>query len=76
VDLSAWPTSVVGTAEAPLVLAAPDGRGGTTFGVLPRGGRVVRPLGRSSAPLTDCRVDSRLVACRAAAGVEMFEFRP
>jgi hypothetical protein len=76
VDLSAWPTSVVGAPDAPLVLAAPDDRGGTAFGVLPRGGRAVRPLGRSSAPLSDCRVDTRLVACRAAAGVEVFEFRP
>jgi hypothetical protein len=76
VDLTAWPTFVEGAADAPLVVAAPDDRGGTAFGVLPRGARAVRALGRAESLVSDCRADARIVACRADGGVEIFEYRP
>ena len=74
-DLTAWPLTVVGAPETPLVLAAPDDRGGTAFALLPPHGRNVRPLGHARALLAECRADARVVACRSADGVEIFEYR-
>jgi outer membrane protein assembly factor BamB len=76
VDLAGWPTTVAGAADAPLVLAAPDDRGGTAFAVLPAGERSVRPLGRADTVVADCQADARVIACRVADGVELFEYRP
>jgi hypothetical protein len=76
VDLTAWPTFVEGEADTPLVVAAPDDRGGTAFGVLSPGARAVRTLGRTESSVSGCRADARIVACRADGGVEIFEYRP
>ncbi len=74
-DLTAWPITVAGEPETPLVLAAPDDRGGTAFALLPSGGRYVRPLGHARTLLADCHADARVVACRGTSGVEIFEYR-
>ncbi len=74
-DLTAWPITVTGAPETPLVLAAPDDRGGTAFALLPSHGRYVRPLGHAGALLADCHADARVVACRSPSGVEIFEYR-
>jgi outer membrane protein assembly factor BamB len=75
VDLTAWPTSVAGAADAPLVLAAPDDQGGTAFGLLRPGDRAIRALGRSESSVSDCSADAHLVACRTGVGIEIFEYR-
>ncbi len=74
-DLNAWPITVVGAPETPLVLAAPDDRGGTAFALLPSHGRYVRPLGHARTLLADCHADAGVVACRSTSGVEIFEYR-
>ncbi|BFU43033.1 PQQ-binding-like beta-propeller repeat protein [Krasilnikovia sp. MM14-A1004] len=74
VDLSAWQAFATGPAPAPLVLARREAGQGTAFGVLLPGRRVVQPLGESRTALTDCAADTRFVACRASAGVEVWAY--
>ncbi|GAB1693779.1 PQQ-binding-like beta-propeller repeat protein [Krasilnikovia sp. M28-CT-15] len=74
VDLSAWQTFAAGPSAAPLVLARREAGRGTAFGVLLPGRRVVQRLGDSGTALTDCSADSRFVACRASAGVEVWAY--
>ncbi|RZU49591.1 putative pyrroloquinoline-quinone binding quinoprotein [Krasilnikovia cinnamomea] len=74
VDLSAWQTFATGPSAAPLVLARREAGRGTAFGVLLPGRRAIQRLGQSRAAVTDCSADSRFVACRAAAGVEVWAY--
>ena len=74
VDLSGWQSfsAISGTGAVVLTRAEPGQ--GTVFGILRPGGRAVERLGATRAPITDCRADVRLVACRAPTGVEVFTY--
>jgi len=76
-DLKSW-DGVVATSESdqPLVVTKIDAaRASTVFGVLPRGGTRVQPLGYSGAILVECTSNDRFVACRVPGGVQVWAYR-
>ncbi len=76
VDLRAWQTVADSDPDNPiLVFRAQTGTARAQFGALPAGASRVQPLGRTSAPVSECSSDARYVACRTTGGVEVFAYR-
>ncbi len=74
--LTSWDTVLNREGDGSLVVRrAETGRGVTTFGALPPGSRAVRPLGTVPGLVDDCLADDAFVACRTAAGVEVWSYR-
>ena len=74
VDLTGWQTFAVAPGNGPVVLSRRQAGQGFAFGVLLPGRRVVRALGVSRGPVTDCVADTRFVACRAPTGIAVFTY--
>jgi outer membrane protein assembly factor BamB len=76
VDLRAWQTVADSDPDDPILLfRAQTGTARAQFGALLPGAGRVQPLGRTSAPVSECSSDARYVACRTAGGVEVFAYR-
>jgi hypothetical protein len=71
-DLRGWQSIVL--AGSVVVLTRRAAGQVTEFGLLLPGRPAVRLLGSTRSQVTDCAADTRLVVCRAAAGVEVFTY--
>ncbi len=76
VDLHSWQTVADSDPDDPILLfRAQTGTARAQFGALVPGASRVQPLGRTSAPVSECSSDARHVACRTNGGVEVFAYR-
>lgn len=77
VDLSEWDgVSATSERDQSLVVSRIEpARESTVFGVLPRGGTRVQPLGYAGAIMIECSSNDRYVACRVPGGIEVWAYR-
>ena len=76
VRLTRWDSAVNREGDGPMVVRrGGTGRGVTAFGALLPGSAAVRPLGVAGEAVDDCIADDRFVACRTAAGLDVWSYR-
>jgi hypothetical protein len=88
VDLTAWRSEAVASANQPLVAGSDSLRGGdplvlrryqgggaTVFGVVIARRDAVQPLGVISGTVSDCTADHRYVVCRGTGGLRIWAYR-